>query len=167
MGRPRVSPSGSVRARSTRNREFSRALLRLGRRLYRIQEEELARLHHPLSVMQYRILDRVDQGILALGMQAEAAARRPSTISKSVDSLVRRGLLTRTRPNADRRTVILGLTGAGSEVLIEARHRLDTLATMVVDDEDVLPDGIEGFLQEIQDRVQTHLDDRHTAAGRQ
>lgn len=107
-------------------------LIRLGSRLHRMQVERLAALSTPVSVRQYRILDRVDQGNTSLGRLARLARRRPSTISKSADSLVRQGLLTRTEGAEDRRLVVLRLTPAGAALLGEARAEISELARWLV-----------------------------------
>jgi DNA-binding MarR family transcriptional regulator len=135
----------------------------LGSRLYRVQEEELSALSSPLSVRQFRILDRVERGLVALSMHAEVTARRPSTISKSADSLVRRGLLTRTRADEDRRVVILGLTYSGKRLLREARMRLEQAALGIIGVDAYIPDGIEEFLAEVLGRVSVRLGRRERA----
>lgn len=103
-------------------------LIRLGSRIHRLHEECLEGLSVPLSVRQFRILDRVDHGITTLGRLAALARRRPSTITKSADSLVRQGLLTRTEGAQDRRTAVLALTQPGTALLTEARAAINDLA---------------------------------------
>lgn len=103
------------------------ALLHLGTRLYRLQVEALESLTTPLSVRQYRILERVDAGITSQGTLAELARRKPPTISRSVDSLVRQGMLTRSQSAEDRRAVSLALTSTGRQVLKRARKVLRQL----------------------------------------
>ena len=107
------------------------ALLHLSMRLYRIQVEILDSLSMPLSVRQFRILDRVDRHISSMAELAALARRRPPTISKSVDSLVRRGLLTREGSLADRRVIALALTEKGVETLKEARSSLEEFSTWI------------------------------------
>lgn len=107
-------------------------LIRLGSRVHRLQVERLAALTTPLSVRQFRILDRVDRGNTSLGRLAKLARRRPSTISKSADSLVRHGLLTRTEAAEDRRIMVLALTPAGAALLGEAREAISELARWLV-----------------------------------
>jgi DNA-binding MarR family transcriptional regulator len=104
-------------------------LLRLSSRIYRLQTETLEGLSAPLSLSQFRILDRVDQGVTTLGRLAELARRRPSTTSKSADSLVRQGLLTRTEAAEDRRNMVLCLTPEGEALLAEARAAMMQLAS--------------------------------------
>lgn len=104
------------------------ALLRLGARLYRLQVEALEGLRTPLTVRQYRILERVDAGVTSPGELADRARRRPPTISRSVDSLVRQGLLDRRPSQVDRRSVSLALTPEGRDLLFEARKTLEELS---------------------------------------
>lgn len=104
------------------------ALLQLGLRLYRLEIEALGSIDPPLTLRQFRILDRVDHGIASMTQLASLARRRLPTISKSADSLVRQGLLTRVTSSADRRVASLQLTPAGREVLDRARAALTELA---------------------------------------
>lgn len=104
------------------------ALLRLSARLYRLQAEALEGLDDPLTLQQYRLLDRAEHGVRSLGEHAWLAKRRPSTISKSADSLVCRGLLLRAEAPEDRRATCLSLTPRGLEALRSARSALDKLA---------------------------------------
>lgn len=108
--------------------EVGEALLQLATRLYRLQVETLDALSVPLSVRQYRILDRVDQQFTSMTQLAALARRQLPTISKSVDSLVRQGLLAREQSAADRRVTSLRLTPLGRKVLREARGALESLA---------------------------------------
>lgn len=100
-------------------------------RLYRLEVEALESLTVPLSVRQYRILDRVDRQISSMTQLATLARRQLPTISKSVDSLVRQGLLAREPSPTDRRVASLELTATGCKVLGEARDALEALASWV------------------------------------
>jgi DNA-binding MarR family transcriptional regulator len=100
--------------------DAGRALIALGSRLHRLYAETIEGLSVPLSVQQYRILDRVGQGVSTLSKLADLARRQPPTISKSVDSLVRQGLLNRAESPGDRRATALTLTPAGETLLTEA-----------------------------------------------
>lgn len=100
-------------------------------RLYRLEVEALESVSVPLSVRQYRILDRVDRQITSMTQLAVLARRQLPTISRSVDSLVRQGLLARHPSPVDRRVAALELTAAGKEILEEARTALQRLATWV------------------------------------
>jgi len=125
------------------------ALLRLGTRLYRLQVEALEGLSVPLSVRQYRILERVDAGVSTPGELAELARRRPPTISRSADSLVRQKMLTRTQSPTDRRSISLALSEEGEALLSEARAALQELSkwlgTMMGFDVPELVDRLDGL----------------------
>jgi DNA-binding MarR family transcriptional regulator len=130
---PRSAPSRKEAQGLDERHEVGEALLRLGMRLYRLEVEALESLSVPLSVRQYRILDRVDHEIASMTQLAALARRQLPTISKSVDSLVRQGLLARRTSPTDRRVASLELTPAGAKVLREARRALASLATWVGD----------------------------------
>ena len=116
-----------------RNEQFGHSLLRLGARLYRLQIEALETSSVPISFRQFRILERVDHGVSSMTELANLARRRLSTVSKSVDSLVRQGLLTRQEAPQDRRTVRLSVTPAGAEVLREVTAAMDDLASWLAE----------------------------------
>lgn len=106
-------------------------------RLYRLEVEALESVSVPLSVRQYRILDRVDRQITSMTQLAALARRQLPTISRSVDSLVRQGLLARHPSPVDRRVAALELTPVGQKILEEARTALQLLATWVGDSFDL------------------------------
>lgn len=107
------------------------ALLRLGMRLYRLELEALDSLRVSISIRQYHILDRVAHDITSMTELANLAHRQPPTISRSVDSLVRQGLLARQTSLFDRRAATLSITPAGQAVLDEARCALQALSASV------------------------------------
>ena len=133
-------------------------LIRLASRVHRLQVERLAALSTPLSVRQFRILDRVDHGITSLGKLAELARRRPSTVSKSADSLVRQGLISRTEDAGDRRAMVLGLTPAGRALLGEARQALEGLARWLVSVSGMEPPRLAAFVDELYDQTEQTMD---------
>ena len=140
------------------------ALLRLGMRLYRLEVEALETLSVPLSVRQYRILDRVDRQITSMTQLAALARRQLPTISRSVDSLVRQGLLARHPSPSDRRVAALELTPAGQQILDEAREALQTLATWVGEafeldvDPAHLGSAVDGLYDATQIRIRAEAD---------
>ena len=138
--------------------EAGRALLRLGSRLHRIYAETIEGLSTPLSVQQYRILDRVGLGVTSLSQLAELARRQPPTISKSVDSLVRQGLLTRAEAATDRRATALSLTPRGAALVREAREALDRLARWLVAAAAADPVNLTDFAVGLYDKTETELD---------
>jgi DNA-binding MarR family transcriptional regulator len=140
-----------------------RALLRLGSRLHRLYAETIEGLSTPLSVPQYRILERVGLGVASLGQLAELARRQPPTISKSVDSLVRQGLLTRAEAAADRRATALSLTPRGAALLREAHAELDRLGRWLAEAAGDLgdagdPEQLAAFAAGLYDKTEAELD---------
>jgi DNA-binding MarR family transcriptional regulator len=131
-----------------------RRLIRLGSRLHRLQVERLEALSTPLSIRQYRILDRVDQGITSLGRLAELARRQPSTVSKSADSLVRQGLLTRREAVEDRRAMVLHLTPSGAQLLAEARAASGDLAAWLVEKSGMKLDDLASFVDVLYEETE-------------
>ena len=138
--------------------EAGRALLRLGSRLHRLYAETIEGLSTPLSVPQYRILDRVALGVTSLGQLAELARRQPPTISKSVDSLVRQGLLTRAEAATDRRATALSLTPQGAALLREAHEALDRLARWLVAAAAADPENLTDFAMGLYGKTEAELD---------
>jgi len=120
--------------------------------------ERLEALSTPLSVRQYRILDRVDQGITSLGRLAELARRQPSTVSKSADSLVRQGLLTRKEATEDRRAMVLALTPAGARLLAEARASSGDLAAWLVEASGMRPAELGSFAEALYEQTEELMD---------
>ena len=117
--------------KSETTRAIGDALLQLSVRLYRLESEALESVNPPLTLRQFRILDRVDRETASMTQLAALARRRLPTISKSVDSLVRQGLLVRTLSPTDRRVSSLELTPAGETRLAQARGAVAELASYV------------------------------------
>jgi DNA-binding MarR family transcriptional regulator len=136
-------------------------LLALGGRLTRLQTEILASLEQPLTIRQYRILDRVDGGHTSLTALSKLARRNLSTMSESVDKLVNQGLLTRRTSETSRRTMQLTLTPAGSAALGAGGRALakftSELTTRIPQE---LQDQVLPALQQVFIDVQGNLDDR-------
>ncbi len=70
-----------------------------------------------LTVEQFQVLRRIRKGIASVSALAEANRTSRSSVSKAVDVLVRRGLVSRSLNPVDRRNVPLALTGEGERVL--------------------------------------------------
>jgi len=135
---------GEARRREPDRKELGETLLSLSARLYRLQTEAIDASGVPLSFQQFRILERVGGDVTSLSGLAELAKRRPSTISKSVDSLVRQGLLTREQAPSDRRTITLTLTAFGAATLRQAQRALADLGSWLVQD-------VEGDIPELRE----------------
>jgi DNA-binding MarR family transcriptional regulator len=136
-------------------------LLALGGRLTRLQTEILAGLPQPLTIRQYRILSRVDNGHTSLTALSKLARRNLSTMSESVDKLVTQGLLSRTASETSRRTMRLALTAAGRAALEAGNRALGKftaeLTTHMPQD---VQDQLLPALKEVYTDVQGDLDDR-------
>jgi len=70
-----------------------------------------------ISVEQFHILRHVRRGMGSVSKLAEAKKISRAAISQAVDSLVQKGLISRTSSSADRRNVQLALTASGSALL--------------------------------------------------
>jgi DNA-binding MarR family transcriptional regulator len=66
---------------------------------------------------QFQILRRIRKGSSSVSALAEAGQISRSTVSKTVDTIVRRGLVTRSQDLNDRRNIPLALTNEGQRVL--------------------------------------------------
>ncbi len=109
-------------------------LMRLATRLERLQTEALAWLSEPVTFRQFRILTRVQEGNTSLTRLAQAIRRSMPTVSASVDTLVKRGLLTREPSPGNRRQVTLAVTDRGRAVLDEGRVTLEVLTSKLTAD---------------------------------
>jgi DNA-binding MarR family transcriptional regulator len=77
-----------------------------------------------LSAARLRTLRTIeDRGPISLADLAAAERVRAPTMSRLVDGLVREGLITRDPDPADRRSVCIAATAAGSALLRSARKR--------------------------------------------
>jgi DNA-binding MarR family transcriptional regulator len=130
----KTAPAAEAKRQQSERKELGELLLLLSARLYRLQAETFEALGVPLSFQQFRILQRVERGATSLTALADLAKRAPSTISKSVDSLVRQGLLTREPAPSDRRTMVLTLTAPGAATLRQGQGALENLASWLVED---------------------------------
>ena len=66
---------------------------------------------------QFQVLRRIRNGSASVSALAEANQTSRSAVSKAVDSLVRRGLVTRSQNPQDRRNLPLALTEEGLRVM--------------------------------------------------
>jgi len=78
-----------------------------------------------LSVLQFRTLSYLSRNDgAALGEIAGTFDLSPPTLSKTVDGLVRRGLVRRASPDEDRRRLSLSLTREGRDLTAQVRRRI-------------------------------------------
>ena len=76
-----------------------------------------------VSLTEFRILKRLARRVLMASDLAAELDVTTATISAAVDALVRRGLVARDEPGADRRAVPLRITEAGTTMLQAAFDR--------------------------------------------
>ena len=70
-----------------------------------------------LTVEQFQVLRRIRRGVDSVSALAEANRTSRSSVSKAVDALVNKGLVSRSTDAHDRRHVHLSLSGEGERVL--------------------------------------------------
>jgi DNA-binding MarR family transcriptional regulator len=70
-----------------------------------------------LTVEQFQVLRRIRKGIASVSALAEANRTSRSSVSKAVEALVHKGLVSRLTDTSDRRHVHLSLSGEGERVL--------------------------------------------------
>ena len=100
-----------------------RAFLETGLAVTDVLDREL-RERADLSLRRYDVLVHAEEGV-PMTVLAEAMLTSKSGLTRVVDNLVAAGLVTRVRPEGDRRVVLVELTTAGRERLDAARavHR--------------------------------------------
>jgi DNA-binding MarR family transcriptional regulator len=70
-----------------------------------------------LTVEQFQVLRRIRRGMASVSALAESSGTSRSAVSKAVDSLVNKGLVSRSQDPNDRRNIPLGLTDEGLRVM--------------------------------------------------
>jgi DNA-binding MarR family transcriptional regulator len=128
-------------------------------RMHRLQIEKLGRLEIPLTLRQYRILQRISEGYTSLSDLSKLSHRSLPTTSESVDGLIRRKLLTRKTSQADRRAVVLSLTASGKKALALGATCLHELAEGLFAE---LPATKQNVLDQIGRRMYTYAGDLMT-----
>ncbi len=123
-----------VRRSNENRRQAIRALARMARQLERSSGD--------LNLAHYRVLAAVADGDERASMVADRLALGKPTVSASVESLTKRGLLSREDAEDDRRAATLALTPAGEAALAaveeEMLARLDLLCARTPDPDAVL-----------------------------
>ena len=82
-----------------------------------------SRIHHSaaekfqMTEEQFQMLRRIRNGSASVSALAEASQTSRSAVSKAVEALVRRGLVTRSQDPLDRRNLPLALTDEGRRVM--------------------------------------------------
>ena len=100
------------------------ALWRTYDRLRTIEDETFG--HFDLSAQQYnllRLLSATDEPLPASRLAAKLISRAPD-VTRMLDRLLSRGLITRSRSEEDRRAVLVAITEAGRELLSDIAEPL-------------------------------------------
>jgi DNA-binding MarR family transcriptional regulator len=131
----RRSNETHITDKATTNRvQAIRALARMARQLERSSGD--------LNLAHYRVLAAVADGDERASRVADRLALGKPTVSAAVESLTKRGLLSREDAVEDRRAATLALTPAGEEALAavedEMLGRLDDLCARTLDPDAVL-----------------------------
>jgi DNA-binding MarR family transcriptional regulator len=97
------------------------AMLRASRALVGVAARSLANLPDDLTLPQFRVLVLLAQhGASYAGVLAEALGVHPSSVTRLVDRLEGKGLVTRQVNRSDRREIAIELTAAGRAVVDHA-----------------------------------------------
>ena len=83
----------------------------------RAQIRRVAAEKFQLTVEQFQVLRRIRRGIASVSALAEANHTSRSSVSKAIDALVNRGLVSRSQDPHDRRNIPLALTDEGGRAL--------------------------------------------------
>lgn len=109
---------------TTRIRHFRRIL----RRFERVTNTQLRNCCAGVTLAQCLVLMEVDEdGRLAVGQLASRLRLDNSTLSRTIDGLVRKGMLGRERDDRDRRVVWVHLTPAGTAVCRAIHEQNDSI----------------------------------------
>ena len=109
------------------------AVLTASRTLVAVAEQSLGAVAEDTTLAQYRALvvlaSRGPQRMVDL---AAALGVTPSTAGRMCDRLVRKGLIRRHRARADRREVLVSVTGTGRQVVDQATARRRALLSEIL-----------------------------------
>jgi DNA-binding MarR family transcriptional regulator len=126
-GQPAVleEPSGEVALMTVPDdNEVIEAIIHASRAMVGIAVRSLTESGEAVTLPQYRTLVVLsDGGARRLADLANALGVSPSTATRMCDRLVRKGLITRTRDDLDRREVNLEVTSAGRTTVMEVINR--------------------------------------------
>ena len=104
--------------------ELVSALLTASRALVGVSARSLARVEDAVTITQFRTLVVLEgHGDTRLNQLAERLGVTPSTALRMVDRLITAHLVTREENKADRREVLIGLTGEGTRLVREVTSR--------------------------------------------
>lgn len=127
-------PRGDLAVRAVPDAdEVIAAIIQVSRAMAGIAVRSLAGHGSGITLPQYRTLVVLsDGGSRRLADLADALAVSPSTATRMCDRLVRKGLITRTRDDLDRREVNLEVTEAGRATVMDVigRRRSEACALL-------------------------------------
>lgn len=110
------------------------AVLTASRTLVAVAARSLGAAAEDTTLAQYRALVVLaSRGPQRMGDLAEALEVTPSTAGRMCDRLVRKELVRRHRARADRRAVLVAITGAGRQVVDNATARRRDLLAEILD----------------------------------
>ena len=110
------------------------AVLTASRTLVAVATRSLGTAAEDTTLAQYRALVVLaSRGPQRMGDLAEALGVTPSTAGRMCDRLVRKELVRRHRARADRRAVLVAITGAGRQVVDAATARRRDLLAEILD----------------------------------
>lgn len=111
-----------------------RAFRRSLRQFTRVTHLQLKSCCTEVTLAQCLVLLEVDdRGRLTVGQLASRLRLDDSTLSRTIDGLVRRGLLQRTRDDEDRRVVWIGLSPSGTATCEAIHGQNDVLYGRILD----------------------------------
>jgi DNA-binding MarR family transcriptional regulator len=114
----------------------------------RTQIHRIAVEKHHMTEEQFQVLRRIRKGSASVSALAEAGGTSRSAVSKAVDALVNKGLVSRRQDPADRRNIPLALTDEGQRVLEAVFSEAETwlsarFARLTADEVEILLKGLE------------------------
>jgi DNA-binding MarR family transcriptional regulator len=143
-----------------------RFMMRVGPWVAHLQRQVLSRLDPPLGFAQYSVLARIGRpGQVSMAELRARSIVSFSTLSETVGSLVRLGLVERVPSERDRRSVDLYLTTNGRDVLTKAEAAMDELGeTLMEGVREPTPDEVAELLTPLNDRVRRVITEREQIA---
>lgn len=122
---------------------------------------ELRRSGETIEMSQWSTLKRIDRSPCTMSELARYKGVGLPTISKSVDMLVRRGLVERWVDKADRRQTLVRLTPSGRRLLRSCRRALEAfLDRRLASLTEAERDAIDANLQLVRQVLTTGADER-------
>ncbi|GAA1834938.1 MarR family winged helix-turn-helix transcriptional regulator [Microlunatus capsulatus] len=117
----RAVPAQDLRSTAGLANALRPAVLRLARRLRQLRDDSQELGSNQLSAMSVLL----NQGDLTMGELAAQELMQPPSMTRIVNGLEERGLVTRTTDPHDRRSARVSLTEEGRQILLANRRRRD------------------------------------------